>query len=304
MAGIPEFAMGTLNAKPNKSKFHLKSIAYAAENLELGSLELEVTPVEEYGYLDGELNTQRETFEETGVDAFGNEYQVKIETSNTIKAKWLQWGSNRITPPNIRRGEMVLLYQYANVDEYYWVACGKDDYLRRLETATWAFSNTRDEKTKELNPSNSYFFEVSTHNKHVTLQTNKSDQQKPEPFAYTIQVNTGHGCVVITDDVGNFITLNSKETSITLQNQSGTKVELIKDKINLYSSDSVNIDTKTFNVNAQTTNITAQTNIKGNTDIKGNFSTSGGFTNNGVNVGSSHTHGGVRGGPSRTSTPG
>lgn len=280
--------VGTPDVKVDVSKFKIKSIAYAAQNLELGKTLLEVTPVESLGYLHGEVNTEKETFEETGTDAKGNTYQVKIETSNAMVAEWLQFGSNRITPPNVRRGERVLLWQYAEEDKYYWSSLGLDDHLRRLETVTYVFSDTKDENTKHLTPENSYYLEVDTHNKLVTLATAKSDG---EPFKYTIQVNAKDGKVVITDDINNYIMLNSNQKQLILENAQGSKVDIQNKSIIIDAGESVTINSKKCNINGET-------NINGSTSIKGNL------TNNGTNVGSTHTHGGIMGGPGRTSTPG
>ena len=68
----------------NETKLFIKSIGYAAMNLELDSNKLEIYPVEEYGYTDGEINDDREQIEESGIDSAGNSYTDKIETSNTI----------------------------------------------------------------------------------------------------------------------------------------------------------------------------------------------------------------------------
>lgn len=294
-------SVGNPDVKIDKSKFKIKSIAYAAENLELGKTQLEVTPVESLGYLHGEINTEREVFEETGTDSKGNTYNVKIETSNSMIAEWLQFGSNRITPPNIRRGERVLLWQYAEEDKYYWSTMGLDDHLRRLETVTFAFSATKDESTKKLTPQNSYYFEIDTHNKLVTMSTSKADD---EPFGYVVQINAKDGKLVITDDTNNYIMLDSREKRWIIENVDGSKVDINKRVVDIFTGDSVNIKTNSFTVDANTARIDATTTIDGQTTVNGDVSTHGSLTNNKVNVGSSHSHGGVEGGRGRTSTPG
>lgn len=266
---------GQKDTKLNKSKFTLKSFGYAAENLKLGETKLEVTPVEEFGYLDGEVNTDMEVIEESGTDSSGNAYNVKIQTSNSVKAEWLQWGTNRVTPPNIRRGERVLIYQYADVDGYYWVSAGMDDYLRRLETVTYAFSNTKDESVKKLTAENAWVIEVSTHTKQITIATNKSDG---EPFAYTMQINAKDGIVIVTDDIDNYVAIESKERRITLQNSDTAKVELDKKKITIDAPDEVNINTKKFNLNSKNANLSA------------NIATKGKLTSNGKDISDSHRH--------------
>lgn len=298
MAAITEQRdkIGDKDVKVDNSKFKIKSIGYAAENLELGSTKLEISPVENLGYLHGEVNTDKEIIEEQGVDAKGNSYNVKIETSNSMTAEWLQWGSNRMTPPNVRRGERVLLWQYAEEDKYYWSSIGMDDHLRRLETVTMAFSNTKDESTKKLTAENSYFLEVSTHEKLVTLKTNKSDG---ENFAYCIQINTKDGKVVITDDVNNFIVLESEEKRIHLENADASKIILDKKDCLIETADSIKLKTNKFNVESHQNMVkSTETRIESNFSVKG-----GAFNHNGVNVGSSHTHSGVRGGSDSTGGP-
>lgn len=294
--------IGTTDVKVENSKFHIKSIAYAAENLELGSTKLEVSPVEALGYMQGEVTTDRDVMEETGVDAYGNAYTAKIETSNAMVAEWLQWGSNRITPPNIRRGERVLLWQYAQEDKYYWSAMGLDDHLRRLETVTYAWSNTKDEETQKLDPSNSYYAEVNTHSKVVNFRTNMNDG---EPHAYLIQLNTKDGCLTVTDDIGNTFGINSAVNQVWLENADKSYVILDRKSIHINAPEEINISAKSVNIKTQSNNIqSSNTDIKSNVNIQGSTATKGSLTNNGANVGSTHTHGGIMGGPGRTSTPG
>ena len=286
----------------NKSKLKRKSIGYAGANLELDTKMLEVYPVEEYGYTDGEINDTRESIEETGVDAQGNSYSDKIETSNTIVAEWLQWGSNRYSPPNIRRGERVILWQYADADKYYWTAMGMDDHLRRRETAIYNFSNTTDESTKEINSTNSYSIIISTHTKEITIQTTKTDG---EEFAYIVKLDTKSGMFVITDDINNQITLESKEKRITLVNASGSSVVIDKKNIKIDAIDTIDINAKSVNINASIHNINASTttNTSGKYSLVGEVQMTGTVTNNGINISSTHTHGGVKSGSSSSSTP-
>lgn len=293
--------VGSTEVKVDNSKFHIKSIAYAAENLPIGSTKLEVTPVEALGYMQGEVTTDRDVMEETGVDAYGNAYTAKIETSNAMVAEWLQWGSNRITPPNIRRGERVLLWQYAQEDKYYWSTMGLDDHLRRLETAIYAWSNTKDEETQKLDPSNSYYAEVNTHAKVVNFRTNMNDG---EPHAYLIQLNTKEGCLTVTDEVGNTFGINSAGNQVWLENADKSYVVLDRKSVLINAQDDVTITAKTLNIKTQANIIqSSATEFNSNVNVQGNTSTKGSLTNNGKNVGSTHTHKGVSSGPSSTGTP-
>lgn len=276
--------------KMRKSLFHIVSIGYAAENLEIGSKELKIYPPEFLGYLEGEINQDSATEEVSGKDYFGREYKASATITNCLKAKWLQWGSNRQTPPNIRRSERVVIWRYGNSDKYYWTAYGEDDHLRRLETVIWTFSDTKDESVTALTPDNSYYFIISTHRKEVTFGTAKSDG---EPFKYVVQFDTKTGVLTIADDVGNHIELNSALTRITVENADKSGIELTKKIVNIYSSDQINMKTKALSIDVATMSVKASSSItyKSPTfSINANISTMGTFTNNGTNISSTHRH--------------
>lgn len=279
------------------------SRGYAAHNLELDSKILEVFCPEISGFADGEITTDTKDHQTQGVDDTGNNYTVKITTANTIKCQWRQSGSNRITPPNVRRGERVEVWQYADADKYYWSTTGEDDHLRRRETVTHAYSNTTDESTKELNKDNSYWHQVDTHNKVVTLiGTSNSDG---EPLTHLLQLNTKTGIFNYSDSNGNYIQVEGVDNIITIENSDGSKAVLDKTNGTISVPNTLDITCKTLNIKAQSinTNASSISETAGSKTIKANISTNGTLTNNGTNISSTHTHGGISSGPSSTSTP-
>lgn len=163
-----------------------------------------------------------------------------------------------MTPPDVRRGELVFIWQYADEDLYYWTSPGKDDHLRRLETVIWAFSGTKDEKTKKLTPLNSYVVEVSTHKKLVTLTTSKANG---EPYSYTVQINADKGGIVITDDDGQYLELNSKERRWTITNKDGSIYKMDKDTIYEHAKTSITRKTKAYTLECETQTINAEKSI-------------------------------------------
>lgn len=302
--------------KENTSKFNIKSIGYAAHNLPLNENQLEVYPIEEYGYANGEITDEQEQIDVEGVDSKGNVYQDSIKTSNTILAEWLPWGSNRHAAPNVRRGERVLLWQYSDEDKYYWTSTGMDDHLRRKETAIFKYSNTDDETVDELNSTNSYSVIVSTHTKEFTLQTTKSDG---EPFEYIIKLDAKQGIFVVTDDANNQISLESEKKRITIVNTNGSSISVDGDDININAKGNINLNAKgivmkstdnsvdatNYTINAKQVGITAtKYGLKGGSmDLSGgnlivghDAIFNGKMLNNGVNVGSTHAHRGVKSG--------
>lgn len=292
---------------PTDNLWRVVSRGFAANNVDLDDVWLEVFCPELTGFVDGEINSETQTFTTSGVDNRGSHYTCEIVTSNSIKAKWKPSGTNRITPPNVRRGERVEVWQYADADAYYWATTGEDDNQRRLETVTHTYSNTKDETTETIDKSNSYYTTISTHQGVIELGTSKSNG---EPFTHLMQIDTKRGLFTYQDDVGNVIQVNSKDNQIFIENASGSKFVMDKGKVNVTAPDSITMNTRemtvnasNFTVNSSSTTINSSTVIKGSTTIAGNTTITGGLTNNGKNVGAGHTHGGVENGRGRTGPP-
>lgn len=208
---------------PQMSKLKFYSLGIVAENKKLSSKEVEVTPIEEMPMLDGELAPVATDYNAKAKDSLGSSYEATVEATTTIKAKWLALGGgNRITAPDVRRGEMVMLYKFGDTDKYFWMTQNEDLKLRKLETVIYAFSGTTNEGA-EINADTFYFIEISTHKKLITLHTSKDNG---EPFGYDIQLDTNNGKLVITDDVGNYVLLDSSQTQIVLKNVDETTFDM------------------------------------------------------------------------------
>jgi hypothetical protein len=218
------------------------SIGIAAENKPLNTRTLNVTPIEVLSALDGELNFNPTSTTSVGTDSAGNRYEVKATVDNTITAEWYPGNSNRVTPPDIRRGELIDIFRLADSDQYYWRCMGLRDDLRRLETVIFAFNGSPKEGGKGIDFDTCYFLEISTHKKLVTFQTS---QANGEPFRYTFQINADEGRTVLTDDVGNYFELDSAKTNLRLENIDGTHLELNRKDIKGYAPN--NIDLKADN---------------------------------------------------------
>lgn len=232
------------------SRLVFYSIGVVAVNKKLTSHFVEITPIEDIPYLDGEITDNFDEYETTGKDHLGKEFNVKIDTTASIRAKWLPAGnSNRITSPDVRRGEHVAIYKFGDADEYYWATLLQDKHIRRLETVIYSFSNNRDENIED-SPTTTYFFEISTHKKLIHIHTSKNDD---EPFIYDIQLDTKNGNFVLRDDDDNYIFLDSKERHIKLHNKDTSYMEMDKKIINIHSLEEVNIKTKHYTLHATET---------------------------------------------------
>lgn len=219
------------------------STGIVAMNKERGSKEIAAWPIDILPELDDELTDASKIVKIKAIDDSGNVVVYRAEQSAVIKPIVWMGDTNRHTPPDVRRGERVDIYQVGNDDRYYWVSRGADDHLRRLETILWGISanpNNDTENTKE----NAYYWEWSSHDGHITLHTSMANG---EVASFTFQFDTFKGLVIIEDEKGNTIYLDSVNTDIKLENADGSFIQLIKDVINL--------KTKTYNIEAEQINV-------------------------------------------------
>ena len=225
-----------MSQDPQTSKYRFYSFGQVANNKPPSSDMIQVTPIEALTMLDGEIISAPMAAETKGTDASGIAYQTKVKTDNAIEAKWMPMRSNRRTAPDVRRGERVFIWQYADTDKYYWTETGWDDHLRKLETAIFSFSGTMDEAADSLDPVYCYSFEISTHTGNVTLRTSKANG---EFCLYSMQFNTKDGRVLLTDELGNQFEMDSKKSVLQLLNADKTNIKIDKRTILFYAPDSI-----------------------------------------------------------------
>ena len=205
------------------SKLRYYSVGVVAENKVLGSDIIQVTPLEEVSFVDGEVVAKLTTDDVSGLTSTGASYTATATSSAAIQATWMRISDpNRLTSPDVRRGEPVVIYQFGDENKFWWTTVLADHKFRRLETVIYGISGTA-ENDVPLNASNMYFFEWSTHKKVVHLHTSKANG---EPFAFDIQIDTGGGVVTLKDDVGNIFQWNSGENRLEYQNRDGSHVDI------------------------------------------------------------------------------
>lgn len=309
--GAPDFR--------DESMLRVISIGVAAENKLRDSPDVEVTISEQLTFINGEIKSDYKTDTARGVDASGNAFEVSVNMANTVVATWLGDGTNRITSPDVRRGDRVEILQYGEVDKFFWRARPiPGQSVRKLETVTQAYSNTRNEEDNTPNAENSWFSEVNTHEKVWTaIKTNKNDG---EPFAYTQQVNAKEGNMVVgADDAGNYMQINSKDTLLEIANAANSFIHWDKGKLILeadeiilngrkslsvttpkasYKEDAVTIKSNTWNADVGTTtwkgtfNINGSVNVEGGSGFTCNSTASfmGDISHQGVGIGKNHRH--------------
>lgn len=258
--------------QPTISKLRFLSMGIVAINKPLKTKIIEVSLAEELFMLDGELTDNVEKWKTKSYEADNKTvYEEEIEATVTVKATWLPMGSNRVTAPDVRRGEVVSIYQMGDTDKYYWTSLKYDMRLRKLETVIFAISGTRvepDEGTSD----NTYFVEWSTHAKHIRLHTSKADG---EPFAYDIEINTKDGSMTFQDDAGNYIFMDSANNRLELKNGDGSWFDMDRKNVTVTVPDTYKVIAKKIihqapNVETQAANskITGKLQVGSNVTVK------------------------------------
>ncbi|MCK9234769.1 MAG: hypothetical protein M0R77_00480 [Gammaproteobacteria bacterium] len=191
------------------------------EDDDIFSLTIEVKPSEVLKFLNGEITDNVQTLQAQGTQLDGEEYTSTVDVTKTIKATWLSLGnSNRITAPNVRRGEKVMIYVLGDTNTYFWDTLENHIKLRRLETVIYAFSGEPSlNKEASIENKNVYFLQISTHMKNILLQTSKANG---EPHEWTLELDTDKSTFTITDDDENYFTIQSKQRLLELRNGDGT----------------------------------------------------------------------------------
>jgi len=242
-----------------ESQFKLYSLGIVVEDKARDSDYIKVYPTEMLPFNQGPIKDQKAKVESEVPDSSGVARKTDTKMDSTLVCKWLPGdSSNRMTSPDVCANETVLIYRFADTDEYYWRTIFREPSIRRLETVYYVFGNLK-EPLKEFNKDTSYWFMVSTHDKIVQLHTSKCDKDPKEPYIYDLTLDTGRGILTITDDIKNTITLNSKDGVLKITTNKQVVVET-KEKIIMKTKD-VEV---TGNVSIKG-NLTA----KGNVDIKG-----------------------------------
>lgn len=209
--------------KGHNGSFHFYSWGIAAANKKRKSDKLEITPTQDFPFTDDEVSSHVKKINSKGIDSSGNSFETEVKATITLSATWMPLGqSNRLTSPDVRRGELVAIYRFSDQDFYYWITAAKAKKIRRTETVIYAFGATKEENV-ELDANNSYFIEISGHDKHITLRTSMANGEMTQ---YTFQLNPGQGLATLRDSAGNQFNINTASNVVEVNHSSGDFIHL------------------------------------------------------------------------------
>lgn len=278
-------------------------VGTVAATKQTGTKEIMVHMPKNSPMADGRTVAQVESKEESAVNAAGEPIKVSTMISNVRPAKWNAFGEpNRLTPPDVREGSQVALYQVSGQSTIYWTTNGFSGETHRLETVVWGFqaNPTLDENT-EFNVDNFYTITADTRSGFMAVRTSQGNSEKS---GFEVKLDGGNGRVevvgsnksgIIMDDFNSkFIYTNKEETLIAVDKK---KVVIdAPDSILFNGDESVSVRTKVFTLQCQDINIQAKTakvaigttswegevNLKGNLNHTGNTKQTGNTVSSGI----------------------
>ena len=179
--------------------------------------------------------------------------------------------SNNVIPPKYAKGENVFVgICDRDLKNMYILPYGFGEVNRRKDDI-WSVMcpNLTSYSEPQLTLDNTYGIQIDTKNKLISIWTSFEDGKASsanEKGQYFIGLNPKEGSILISDSGKRTIEINSDEDRITLQNEAMTKIEEVKDTINLKAKH-INIEAEEdINVKSDTLN-------REHTDIKTKSST-------------------------------
>lgn len=160
-------------------------------------------------------------------------YQQVNQSAMVTKANFViahYFGTNHNQSiPNVQRGEQVKVFQImGDTGKYYWTVMGRDPNLRQtdIQRTEVAAKTTLNEPVTD---GNSYFNEIDTTNKRVTLL--KTSAANGEEQTYTFEVDTDAGTVLLADTHGNAVSIDTQGHAVSLKNGSNSSIRIVGEDI-------------------------------------------------------------------------
>jgi hypothetical protein len=216
-------------------------IGIAACDKNESSRELQVMIPSLLPFYRGEMKATHQDAEFTVNDGKSSR-TVTTTTSNVVTAYYRDSDPNNSFPPDVRKGEQVIVYQNEGSHIYYWKSSGRNNNARRTETKRIAISATL-ENAPDLDDTNTYYIELDTRrDKHIRLKTNKANG---ESFAYMFNIDAAKSQVILCDDAGNQIFIDSNIPRVFMSNKSNSMIDLNDKNIVIACENDITINAKT-----------------------------------------------------------
>jgi len=240
----------------------LYSLATVTEDKKWDSKVVKCTPIEHLTDIKGDVNASTK---ELG----------KVISRQVITATWWNITGNRSSSPDLRIGEDIILYRFADTDKFFWVNREQQLEYRRLEHVVNSYCGI-EAPGEAPGEDDLYRTIISTRDGYIRIHTSKNKSNNEETY-YDIVIDPKFGTLTISDDQDNKIELLSMERRMNITT---SYVHLINDTLEV---DGDTIIHKTLTVDGDTL-------LKSNLQTNGNTNCNGSTHSNGtVSSGTSFT---------------
>lgn len=214
------YSMGVVAAdrKPNSSKIEVRPV----EQIFMDSVSVD----------DGMAEVEIKHASSNGEDI------VKLKIGKSVPALWWKFNSNRVSPPDVKKGDQVIIYRMGETDLYFWVDLNNMN-VKDVENVYYAWAADKNNRMAD-DLSNAWMFNVDTVNGTFTFRTSKSNGEK---YAYMIQGNCRTGSLNVKDDIKNGFYLNSEESDVGMYNSYLSKVNINKEECFIHAVKRVKVTT-------------------------------------------------------------
>lgn len=220
---------------------------------------IQVDPIEQFSLENGMISAESTKFNVALPNNEGVVKQSKLTGGPVIEAKWIRFGGgSQTTSPDVQANETVMLWQYADTQDYYWTEIFREPALRRLEHVVYSYSNLPSGMTT-YDPDTSYWLMISTRDKLVKLHTSDNDG---EATTYDLTIDTRAGSFTVEDGLGNLIELDS--TRGVLRQEINEEIFQKTKRMRIEAADSIDMVSKSINSECSTMTTTAESStVKG-----------------------------------------
>ena len=222
------FLSRTINMNPD---YRMVGVAIVAADKPRDSIYIEARPISATAFINGEVSAVEQVQYATGVDGFGQTYEKELDVTQTVAAKWRAvGGSNLLAPPDVVKGERVMLYQIGDSSAiFFWDSYGNDIAIRKLETRVTGITadpNPDNPLTKE----NSYWSRESSHDKIIERHTSDVNG---EAAKYDDVMDLEAGTVSLKDNHGNEDVLDSPAQTRLIKIGNGDYIKLEPNRLTI-----------------------------------------------------------------------
>lgn len=196
-----------------KDSLNYIGLGYVVEDKVEDSNDIKIYPIELIPTATGNLNIDEDITTELK-NILGEDISVVANKRNYITASWLNEGNNnRITAPDVCKGEIVKLFNMYEGDDHQWSTLFTKPMLRKREKLIIYISNKASIEDEE-DLSKGYFLLIDSINKKTIYHMSDNDG---EFTSYDVSIDGKVGSFMVKDGRDNKIEIASHQDSLNVK---------------------------------------------------------------------------------------